>query len=92
MHPFILGEIACGMLRDRNENLRFMQDLPEVKTVSDAEALHFLEHHRLMGRGIGYIDLHLLASVAITDGLSLWTRDQRLHAAAMDLELAYRAT
>jgi predicted nucleic acid-binding protein len=52
------------------------------------EALVFIEHHRLYGKGIGYVDIHLLASVALTNGARLWTRDKRLHSVADDLGLA----
>ncbi len=90
MHPLVLGELTCGSIHDREVNLRFLRGLPESRVAMHDEVLHFLERHRLMGRGIGFIDVHLLASAAITDGTSIWTKDLRLRAAATDLELAYR--
>jgi len=88
-HPFVLGELACGNLQNRGEVLRLLGDLPEAPVATDPEALAFIEQRALMGRGIGYIDVHLLAS-AVLDGVAqLWTRDQRLAAVAANLKLAY---
>jgi predicted nucleic acid-binding protein len=89
MHPFVLGELACGNLKNRSEVLRLMGDLPAAPTATDPEALDFIERRALMGRGIGYIDVHLLASAALDGGARLWTRDRRLSAAAAELELAF---
>lgn len=66
-----------------------MSALPILKSVSTSEALHFIEYNRLAGAGIGYVDVHLLAS-AVLVGVPIWTRDRRLQAAAQALELAYR--
>jgi predicted nucleic acid-binding protein len=76
-HPFIIGELACGNLRRRSEILGLMRELPEVAVVDHDEALAFLDSHRLMGTGLGWIDIHLLASARLTSTL-LWTRDRRL--------------
>lgn len=78
IHPFIIGELACGLLGNREELLRLLQRLPAVPTATDTEALQFIEGHRLMGRGIGYIDVHLLTSAALSGGVRLWSRDSRL--------------
>ena len=86
-HPFIIGEIACGNLRNRGEVLGLLEELPAAPAVTDAEARDFIERRALMGRGIGYIDVHLLASVTLASAL-LWTRDRRLAAVAGDLKLA----
>jgi len=59
-----------------------------VFTVIDDEALFFIETNALMGRGIGYIDAHLLAAAALTGSIRLWTRDKRLHAVAESLGMA----
>jgi predicted nucleic acid-binding protein len=89
IHPFIIGEIACGNLVDRETVLELLQDLP-MATVADAdEVLVFIERHRLHGKGIGYVDVHLLAAVALTEGATLWTRDKRLQTAAEILGCAY---
>lgn len=87
-HPFIVGEIACGSLAKRSLVLELLQDLPSVVVADHEEALGFIERHRLHGKGIGYIDVHLLASVALTVGSRMWTRDRRLGAVAEQLGLA----
>ncbi len=76
-HPFIIGELACGSLRRRAEVLSLLERLPRVPVGSHAEVLTFVERHRLMGRGIGWMDAHLLASAALAQ-VPLWTRDRRL--------------
>ena len=88
-HPFVIGELACGNLKNRREVLDLLGRLPSVPTATHSEALAFLERRALMGRGIGFIDVHLLASTALADSARLWTRDRRLVAIAADLNLAY---
>jgi predicted nucleic acid-binding protein len=88
VHPFVVGELALGTLRQRREILGFLQDLPQAKMAMDLEVLHFIERHALAGLGIGYIDAHLLASTQLTAGSLLWTRDKRLASAAEHLGLA----
>lgn len=66
MHPFVLGELACGNLKNCSEVLELLGDLPAAPTATDPEALAFIERRALMGRGIGYIDVHLLASIALS--------------------------
>jgi predicted nucleic acid-binding protein len=85
MHPFVVGEIACGSLRDRKPLLELLQDLPAAVVATDDEVMQFIERHALHGKGIGYVDVHLLASIALTDGARLWTRDQKLRQAAATL-------
>jgi len=89
-HPFIVGEIACGTLADRKVVLELLQDLPAARVADADEVLAFIERHRLFGKGVGYVDVHLLAAVALSDGSSLWTRDKRLKAAAESLKCSYR--
>lgn len=89
MHPMVLGELACGTLRNRATVLDLLSNLPLVSKATDAEALALIERRALMGRGLGYIDVHLLASVAVAGTARLWTRDKRLAAAAVDLALAF---
>jgi len=91
MHSFVLGELACGNLRSRVEVLSLLQALPPMPVSTDKEVLFFIERHELMGRGIGYVDVHLLASARLGDTL-LWTRDKRLHAVATELGLAHAET
>lgn len=89
VHPFVIGELACGNLKDRRGVLRLLEDLPAAPAAADPEALEFIERRALMGRGIGYLDVHLLASTALYGDARLWTRDRRLAAAAAELELAF---
>ena len=89
IHPFVIGELACGNLKNRNAVLAMLQDLPKVISASDAEALHYIEQHQLMGCGIGYLDAHLLPATALTPPTRLWTQDKRLKSAASSLKLAY---
>jgi len=91
MHPFVVGELACGDLRARAEVLGLLQALPHIAVATDMEVLFFMDEHALMGRGIGYVDVHLLASARL-GGALLWTRDKRLHATAAELGLAHTET
>ena len=91
MHPFVLGEIACGTLARRRATLDLLQELPMSPLAEPDEVLRYIERHALHGRGIGYVDVHLLASTALGGGARLWTLDQRLHGAATALGLEYRA-
>jgi hypothetical protein len=90
IHPMVIGELACGDMPNRASVLDVLQKLPRARSASDEEALFFIERYSLMGKGIGFIDVHLLASVAITDGAHLWTLDRRLQAIANDVDIAYR--
>ena len=89
MHPFVLGELACGNLKRRTEVLSLMSELPVAAIATEDEALELIDRRRLMGRGIGYIDVHLLASVVLTATATLWTRDKRLSVVADDLALNF---
>jgi predicted nucleic acid-binding protein len=91
-HPFVIGELACGQLKSRTEVLGLLAALPQARVAQDQEVLFFIERHGLMGRGIGYIDAHLLAATALTEDARLWTRDKRLDALAREFELAYLNT
>lgn len=88
-HPFIIGELACGNLKNRKEILTLMQALPSTTLVEDHEILHFIDEHQLMGSGLGLIDIHLLAS-AILSSIDLWTKDKILKQTATTLEISYR--
>jgi predicted nucleic acid-binding protein len=87
MHPMILGELACGNLKNRVSLIGLWQNLPRISTASDVEAMQFLEIHELMGKGIGFIDVHLLCAVALENDAQLWTRDKRLAEIATGLGL-----
>ncbi len=88
-HPWIIGELACGNLGQRQEVLGLLAALPKLSPVTDREALYFIERHQLMGRGTSYIDVHLLAACSLY-AARLWTRDSRLHETALQLDLAYQ--
>jgi predicted nucleic acid-binding protein len=87
-HPFVIGELALGNLGRRETVLSALSGLPPAIVATDAEVLHFIDRHTLFGRGIGYIDIHLLAAVRLTAGAELWTRDKRLRRIAVQLDLA----
>ena len=90
MHPFIVGEIACGSLANRAGVMELLGQLPMVAVAEPDEVLGFVEVHKLYGKGLGYVDVHLLASAAM-GGAKLWTRDMRLDALARQLGLALPA-
>ena len=87
-HPFVIGELALGNLGQRETVLSALSDLPRATVATDLEVLHFIDRHALFGRGVGYIDIHLLAAVRLTAGAELWTRGNRLHGVAASLGLA----
>jgi predicted nucleic acid-binding protein len=87
-HPFVVGELACGNLANRKTVLSLLSALPTLSKASDREALEFIERHRISGRGIGLIDVHLLASCMLDNAL-LWARDKRLADVAAEMGLAY---
>ena len=86
-HPFIVGELAGGNLQNRSEILSLLQRLPGAIRAGHEEVLQFIEHDGLMGKGLGYIDIHLLASARLT-GVPLWTLDKKLNEVAKKLGLA----
>jgi hypothetical protein len=87
-HPFVIGELALGNLPRREQTLQGLQDLPQANVATSREVLRFIDWHRLFGLDVGYVDAHLLASVKLTAGAGLWTRDRRLGRAADHLGLA----
>ena len=87
IHPWVIGELACGNLRNRQQILELLQGLPMATVASDAEVLLLIEGDRLMGRGIGYVDAHMLASARLSH-CRLWTQDRRMAAVAQEQGLA----
>ena len=85
-HPFVVGELACGTLRNRGEVLSLLRALPQAQIAEDEEVLNFLEGRHLYGRGLGWVDAHLLASALLT-GCGLWTFDKPLRRAAAALNV-----
>lgn len=86
-HPFIIGELACGNLAKRSVLLQNMSLIPSAEHVSDSEVMHLIETRKLWGRGLGWVDMHLLASALLTR-CRLWTLDKALAATASDLGIA----
>ena len=91
IHPWVIGEIACGTLRECGQVLDLLRSLPLSPVALEDEVLFFIEQYALMGRGIGYVDIHLLASAQLA-GARLWTRDKRLVVVANELGVAYIET
>ena len=87
-HPYVVGELACGNIGNRGEVLTLIQSLPLPRLVSTDELLFFVEQYQLSGRGVGFVDVSLLASAAL-EGIELWTLDRRLRELAAGLELAH---
>jgi predicted nucleic acid-binding protein len=88
-HPFIIGELACGNLKNRNEIISLLQSLPMASAIEFDEFLFFIDRNQLMGKGIGLVDIHLLASAQLT-GVPLWTADKKLKSAANQVDLAFK--
>lgn len=86
-HPFVIGELACGTLTRREMVLESLAALPAALVATHDEVLALIEKRQLMGKGLGYIDAHLLASVMLTGETRLWTHDRRLHGIAAELRV-----
>ena len=87
-HPFVIGELACGNIKNRDEILLLLHSLPAVRSVEHNEVLRFIDSHRLMGKGLGLIDIHLLISTLLSDIL-FWTHDLKLRVASFEFNTAY---
>ncbi len=87
IHPWVIGELACGNLRNRHQVLELLQGLPAAQVASDAEVLLLIERDQLMGRDIGYVDAHLLASARLSR-CRLWSQDRRLATLAQEKGVA----
>jgi len=87
-HPFVIGELACGNLKNREKILSALNELSCTPTIEFDEYMQFIDQNRLYGVGIGFVDVHLIAS-ALLDDATLWTADKRLHKIALDLGVAY---
>jgi len=85
-HPFVIGELASGNLRNRKEILGLLKALPAAPLVEPHEILTFIESRNLMGQGLGYVDIHLLASVLLCNA-KLWTHDKSLKVSAKSLSV-----
>lgn len=91
-HPFVIGELALGSLRQRATKLLQLLRLPTAVVARHDEVMRLVERQALYGQGLSYVDVHLLAATRLTAGTSLWTRDKSLSAAAERLSLAARMT
>ena len=78
MHPMVIGELALGNLANRFDTLEQFEGMPEISVATHDEVLFFIEHHQLMGIGIGYVDAHLLASAVLHGATQLWTREPKI--------------
>jgi len=89
IHPMVIGELACGNMRDRADVMRLLRGLPRIFAATHDEVLFLIESHHFMGRGIGFIDAHLLTSTAMSEPTQLWTNDRRLMELATELGVAH---
>jgi len=89
-HPFIVGELACGNIKNRIEILSLLRLLPVAAQADNEEVLQFIETNNLMGKGLGYIDMHLAAS-ALLSGVPIWTLDKGLATISKKLGISYSA-
>ena len=87
-HSFIIGELACGNIGNRTEILNLLRSLPLAPAINLDEYLYFVERNQLYGIGIGFVDVHLLASAKLA-GVPLWTNDKKLQHAASNLDMSY---
>ncbi len=89
MHPMVVGELACGNLPERTDTLKDLEALPTINALDHSTVLSYIESLNLMGRGIGFVDAHLISSVLENKPTLLWTRDKRLKTIAEDLGIAF---
>ena len=89
IHPVVIGELACGLLSSRNSLLHYLDRLPRIVVATDQEVRQLIETHKLMGQGVGYLDMHLLASTVLSGEVQLWTRDKKLAILANKLSITH---
>jgi predicted nucleic acid-binding protein len=90
IHPFIIGELACGNLKNRPTLISLLASLPQAVLAEHDEVMFMIDHHTLMGKGIGYIDIHLLTSTLLSKHTWLWSKDIRLSQIALSLDCEYQ--
>ena len=88
-HPFIIGELACGNIKNRNGFLSLIQTLPMAPMIDPDEFLYFIEQKGLIGKGIGFVDIYLLSSACLSE-IPLWTSDKKLKSVSIELNIAYK--
>ena len=91
MHEMVFGEVAMGSIEQRKNALVLLPLLPLMAVASHSEVMKLVDQHQLYGRGVGYVDVHLLTSVVLLPGTLIWTRDKRLLAAAKQLGVAFES-
>jgi predicted nucleic acid-binding protein len=89
IHPFVVGEIALGSMKQYDGIIASLLTLPPAPIAAEEEVRFMIKRHAVMGSGIGYVDAHLLASALLTGEALVWTRDKRLHVAASRLDIAW---
>ena len=87
-HPFVIGELACGNIKNRKRILSLLDGLPAAPVITQEEFLYFVQAHGLPGKGLGFVDVHLLASARLAR-VPLWTEDNKLKATARELGLSF---
>ena len=87
-HPFIIGELACGNIKNRHEIISLLNDLPSTDILDHYDIMEFIEYRKIMNKGIGYVDVHLLASALVSE-TPLWTFDKALKKVANQLYIEY---
>ena len=87
-HDFVFGELLIGDKGGRRQLLTDYALMHQAPVVSHREVVHFVRQRRLHGRGIGWVDTHLLAS-ALVARMRLWTADPRLATVAGELGIDY---
>ena len=89
MHSAIIGELACGNLENRDARLLDWRALPPIQELHNGDVITLIETKKLMGRGIGLVDAHILGAVLNHSGTLLWTRDKRLQGIAAENNVAF---
>ena len=89
MHPMVIGELACGHMRNRKQALELWYRLPRINEAGHEQVISLIETHNLMGQGLGFVDMHLVCSVFNYSGSQLWTRDKKLNGIANKLNIAF---
>ena len=87
IHPLIIGELACGHIGLRERTLLLLRQLPSCDVAEHEEVLALIQSRRIHGRGLGIVDVHLLASASLSRA-PLWTQDRALARVARELGLA----
>jgi hypothetical protein len=87
-HPFIIGELACGDIKNRHEIISLLNDLPSTDILDHDDIMEFIEYRTIMNKGIGYVDVHLLASALVSE-TALWRFDKALRNISKQLSIQY---